>query len=134
MSCNRRAITVVTAAILCAVAFDFEAQAQQFPTQPMHLIVGFAPGGITDVTGRIVAQRLSKILGGNPVVPENRPGAAGVNAATAVAHSKADGYTLILIDSGTGVNPMLRNDARFRKSHFTIVRMACASPLVILSS
>src|SRR5262249_46308553 len=69
---SRRA---VTAAILCAVAFDFEARAQQFPTQPIHLILGFAPGGITDFTGRIVAGRLSKILGGNPVISENRPGA-----------------------------------------------------------
>src|SRR5260370_4970182 len=101
MSCNRRAITVVTAAILCAVAFDFEAQAQQFPTQPIHLILGFAPGGITDFTGRIVAQRLSKILGGNPVVPENRPGAAGVNAATAVPPPTPDGDTLMLRDSGS---------------------------------
>jgi tripartite-type tricarboxylate transporter receptor subunit TctC len=116
------------------VAFDFEARAQQFPTQPIHLILGFAPGGITDFTGRVVAQRLSKILGGNPVVPENRPGAAGVNAAAAVAHSRADGYTLILIDSGTVVNPMLRNDARYRMSDFTMVGMVGSSPVVIVAS
>src|SRR5256886_16412096 len=127
MSCNRHAITAVAAAILCAVAFDFEARAQQFPTQPIHLILGFAPGGITDFTGRVVAQRLSKILGGNPVVPENRPGAAGVNAAAAVAHSRADGYTLILIDSGTVVEPMLRHDARYRMSDVTPVRIGGCS-------
>src|SRR5262249_41953427 len=114
--------TTVTAVILCALAFDFEARAQQFPTQPIHLILGFAPGGITDFTGRIVAQRLSKILGGNPVVPENRPGAAGVNAATVVAHSSADGY------------PMLRNDARYRMSDFTMVGMVGLSPVVIVAS
>src|SRR5215471_16640672 len=134
VSCNRRAITAVAAAILCTVAFDFEARAQQFPTQPIHLILGFAPGGITDFTGRVVAQRLSKILGGNPVVPENRPGAAGVNAAAAVAHSRADGYTLILIDSGTVVNPMLRNDARYRMSDFTMAGMVGSSPVVIVAS
>src|SRR5258708_39806782 len=100
MSCNRRAITVVTAAILCAVAFDFEAQAQQFPTQPIHLILGFAPGGITDFTGRIVARRLSKILGGNPVVQENRPGAAGVNASTAVRQLRFVGASTLLADCG----------------------------------
>src|SRR5260370_10456365 len=111
MSCNRRAITVVTAAILCAVAFDFEAQAQQFPTQPIHLILGFAPGGITDFTGRVVAQRLSKIFSGNPVVPENRPGAAGVNAAAAGAQSRGGGDPLILIDSGPDLNPVPRNHA-----------------------
>src|SRR6516225_1878611 len=134
MSCNRRAITTVTAVILCALAFDFEARAQQFPTQPIHLILGFAPGGITDFTGRVVAQQLSKILGGNSVVPENRPGAAGINAAAAVAHARADGYTLILIDPGTVVNPMLRSDARYKMSDFTMVGMVGSSPVVIVAS
>jgi tripartite-type tricarboxylate transporter receptor subunit TctC len=131
MSCSRRAIT---AAILCAVDFSFDARAQQFPTQPIHLILGFAPGGITDFTGRVVAQQLSKILGRNPVVPENRPGAAGINAAAAVAHARADGYTLILIDSGTVVNPMLRSDARYKMSDFTMVGMVGSSPVVIVTS
>jgi tripartite-type tricarboxylate transporter receptor subunit TctC len=131
---KRREFISLLGGVAVAWAFDFEAQAQQFPTQPIHLILGFAPGGITDFTGRVVAQRLSKILGGNPVVAENRPGAAGVNAAAAVAHSKADGYTLILIDSGTVVNPMLRNDARYRMSDFTMVGMVGSSPVVIVAS
>ena len=86
---RREFITLLGGVAAVAWDFDFEAQAQQFPTQPIRLILGFAPGGITDFTGRVVAQRLSKILGGNPVVAENRPGAAGVNAAAAVAHSRA---------------------------------------------
>ena len=131
MSCSRRAIT---AAILYGVVFNLEALAQQFPTQPIHLILGFAPGGITDFTGRVVAQQLSKILGGNSVVPENRPGAAGINAAAAVAHARADGYTLILIDPGTVVNPMLRSDARYKMSDFTMVGMVGSSPVVIVAS
>jgi tripartite-type tricarboxylate transporter receptor subunit TctC len=131
---RREFITLLGGVAAVAWDFDFEAQAQQFPTQPIHLILGFAPGGITDFTGRVVAQRLSKILGGNPVVPENRPGAAGVNAAAAVAHSRADGYTLILIDSGTVVNPMLRNDARYKMSDFTMVGMVGSSPVVIVAS
>jgi tripartite-type tricarboxylate transporter receptor subunit TctC len=134
MTCNRSAITAGAAAILCALACDFEARAQQFPTQPVHLILGFAPGGITDFTGRVVAQQLSKILGGNPVVPENRPGAAGANAAAAVAYSRADGYTLILIDSGTVVNPMIRTDVRYKMSDFTMVGMVGSSPVVIVTS
>src|SRR5215470_17259498 len=131
---RREFITLLGGVATVACAFDFEAQAQQFPTQPIHLILGFAPGGITDFTGRVVAQRLSRILGGNPVVAENRPGAAGVNAAAAVAHSRADGYTLILIDSGTVVNPMLRNDARYKMSDFTMVGMVGSSPVVIVAS
>jgi tripartite-type tricarboxylate transporter receptor subunit TctC len=131
---RREFITLLGGVAAVAWDFHFEAQAQQFPTQPIRLILGFAPGGITDFTGRVVAQRLSTILGGNPVVAENRPGAAGINAAAAVAHSRADGYTLILIDSGTVVNPMLRNDARYRMSDFTMVGMVGSSPVVIVAS
>jgi tripartite-type tricarboxylate transporter receptor subunit TctC len=132
MPCNRRC--AIAAAIVCTVAFSFEARTEQFPAQPIHLILGFAPGGITDFTGRVVAQQLSRILGGNPVVPENRPGAAGINAAAAVAHARADGYTLILIDGGTVVNPMLRSDARYKMSDFTMVGMVGSSPVVIVAS
>src|SRR2546430_10859478 len=124
---KRREFITLLGGVAVAWDFDFEAQAQQFPTQPIQLILGFAPGGITDFTGRVVAQRLSKILGGNPVVPENRPGAAGVNAAAAVAHSRADWDTLILIDSGTVVEPMLRHDARYRMSDVTPVRIGGCS-------
>jgi tripartite-type tricarboxylate transporter receptor subunit TctC len=110
------------------------AAAQQFPNQPIHLILGFAPGGITDFTGRVIAQQMSKILNGNPVVPENRPGAAGVNGATIVAHANPDGYTLILIDSGTVVNPMLRTGVPYQMSDFTMVGMVGLSPVVIVTS
>jgi tripartite-type tricarboxylate transporter receptor subunit TctC len=130
MSCSRRAIAV----IFWGLAFNFETLAQQFPSQPIHLILGFAPGGITDFTGRVVGRQVSKILGGNPVVPENRPGAAGANAAAAVAYSRADGYTLILIDSGTVVNPMIRTDVRYKMSDFTMIGMVGSSPVVIVTS
>jgi tripartite-type tricarboxylate transporter receptor subunit TctC len=109
------------------------AVADDFPNQPIRLILGFAPGGITDFTGRVVAQQLSTILN-DPVVPENRPGAAGVTAAAAVAHSTPDGYTLILIDSGTVVNPMLRADVPYQMSDFTMVGMVGVSPVVIVTS
>jgi tripartite-type tricarboxylate transporter receptor subunit TctC len=107
--------------------------ANDFPNQPIRLILGFAPGGITDFTGRVVAQHLSTILN-DPVVPENRPGAAGVTAAAAVAHAAPDGYTLILIDSGTVVNPMLRADVPYQMTDFTMVGMVGVSPVVIVVS
>ena len=71
------------------------AQAQGYPNRPVRLIVGFPPGGGTDVVARIIAPRLSEFLG-QPVVIENRPGATGTVAAGMVAKSPADGYTLMM--------------------------------------
>ena len=98
-------------------------QAQQFPSQPIKMAIGFAPGGISDFTGRVVAQGLSKALGGHPVVPENKPGAGGVIAAAYVAQSKPDGHTMVLIDPGTVVNPMLRTTVPYQMSQLTTVGM-----------
>jgi tripartite-type tricarboxylate transporter receptor subunit TctC len=132
MSCNRFALAAAVLGTVCASSFTVAAQ--QFPNQPIHLTLGFAPGGITDFTGRVVAKYLSLMFAGNPVVPENRPGAAGANAAAAVAHSRPDGYTLILIDSGTVINPMIRSDVRYKMSDFTMLGMVGSSPVVLVTS
>ena len=108
-------------------------EAQQFPSQPIKMAIGFAPGGISDFTGRVVAQGLSKALGGHPVVPENKPGAGGVIAAAYVAQSKPDGHTMVLIDPGTVVNPMLRTTVPYQMSQLTTVGMVGSSPVVIVT-
>ena len=71
------------------------AQAQPYPNKPIRLIVGFPPGGGTDVVARIIQPKLAEHLG-QPVVIENRPGATGTVAAGMVAKSPADGYTLMM--------------------------------------
>ena len=71
------------------------ALAQSYPGKPVRLVVAAAPGGITDVLGRLLAQRIAERLG-QPFITENRGGAAGVVAADFVAKSPADGYTLIM--------------------------------------
>jgi tripartite-type tricarboxylate transporter receptor subunit TctC len=134
MVCRRPGSPWAVILAVLAMSAGLRAEGGEFPSQPVRLILGFAPGGITDFTGRIVAQQLTKVFGSNPVVPENRPGAAGVNAAATVAHAKADGYTLILIDSGTVVNPMLRGDVPYQMSDFTIIGMVGLSPVVIVTS
>jgi tripartite-type tricarboxylate transporter receptor subunit TctC len=73
-----------------------------FPTKPLRLVVGLAPGGIADLTARIVAPRLSEVLA-QPVVVENRTGAGGAIATRLVAASPADGYTLLVAFDGTHV-------------------------------
>jgi tripartite-type tricarboxylate transporter receptor subunit TctC len=71
------------------------AQAQHYPSRPIRLVLPFAAGGLVDVPGRILAQKLTEALG-QPLVVENRPGAGSTIGADAVAKAKADGYTLMI--------------------------------------
>lgn len=83
------------------------ANAQNWPTKPIKLIIPFAAGGTTDILGRLLAQQLTKDLGQNVIV-ENKPGAGGNIAAEYVAQSPADGYTIMLASgSMLTVNPNL---------------------------
>lgn len=78
------------------------AAAQTFPNRPITLIVPFAPGGPTDVTGRAAAEGLTRELG-QPVIVENRPGATGIVGLEALERSPPDGYTLLLLASTTAI-------------------------------
>src|SRR5438128_11899748 len=71
------------------------AWAQDYPGKPVRMVVGFPPGGGTDVVARILAPKLSELLG-QPLVIENRPGATGTAAAAMVAKSPPDGYTIMM--------------------------------------
>jgi tripartite-type tricarboxylate transporter receptor subunit TctC len=93
----------LAAAALCAVV---SASAQNYPTKPIHVIVGFGPGGVADLTCRVVAQKLSAQLG-QQVLIENRPSAGGIVAADAVAKAAPDGYTLLLMSNGNAVSASL---------------------------
>src|ERR1700752_855439 len=84
-------------AVLLALAAP--ARAQQYPTQPIHLVIPFGPGGGSDIVGRILAQALQEKLG-QPVVVENRPGAGGTLGNDYIAHATADGYTLGIMTAG----------------------------------
>ena len=85
-----------------AVATFAAAANAAWPDKPVRLLVGFAPGG-SDIGGRIIAQKLSEMWG-QPVVVDNRPGAAGNIAADAVAKAPADGYTMLLFVNSYTIN------------------------------
>src|SRR5262245_4832807 len=76
------------------------AQSQSYPSEPIRIIVPYAPGGNVDVTARLVAPVMSQLLG-QPVVVENRTGAGGLVGTTAALNSKPDGYTLLMGSTGT---------------------------------
>lgn len=101
-------IAAAAAAILVtAMAPATTASAQSYPERPIHVVVPFAPGGITDILARALGQRLGKTLG-QPIVVENRPGANSQVGAEIVARSAPDGYTLLVSADTTFVmNPHL---------------------------
>ena len=88
-------IRVCVVAVAIVGASISSADAQDWPTRPIRLVVGAAAGGGTDISARLIAQPLAEILG-QAVVVENRAGAAGTTAAEAVAKSAKDGYTAYL--------------------------------------
>jgi tripartite-type tricarboxylate transporter receptor subunit TctC len=91
------------------------ALAQAYPTRPVRLLVGFSAGSASDIIARLIAQKLSEQLG-QPVVVENRPGAATNLAAEAVVRAPADGYTLLLATSTNAVNTTLYQHLSFNFS------------------
>ncbi|MCX7153992.1 MAG: tripartite tricarboxylate transporter substrate binding protein, partial [Proteobacteria bacterium] len=93
--------------MLVAVGAGDLAHAQAWPTKPIKLVVGFAPGAQPDIIGRLLADRLTRVLG-QQVIVENRPGAANLIGAQAVARAPADGYTYFFGTSAALItNPLL---------------------------
>ena len=102
-----RRLAIPLALALPLIALHAPGFAQTFPARPVTLVVPFPPGGGTDTGGRVIAEQLSRRWS-QPVIVENKGGAAGQIGADFVAKSKADGYTLLLGNIGTqAINPLL---------------------------
>src|SRR5687768_8966937 len=91
------------------IAFAGPALAQAYPTKPVKIIVGFAPGSATDILARLVADQFSKSMG-QAFVVENKPGAGGSVGTAQAKEAAPDGYTLVAAGSGPfGINPAIQS-------------------------
>ena len=96
--------------VLSTLILSESAIAQPYPTKPLRILVGFSPGGASDITTRIIGQKLSEAFG-QPVVTDNRAGASGAIAARIVAASAPDGYTLLAgATSILAINPAVMSN------------------------
>ena len=117
---------------LCLVATL--AQAQSWPQKPVHLIVGYAPGGTTDLIARPLADRLGKVLG-QPVLVENKAGGAGVIAVEYVARAAPDGYNILVSPADPfTILPSLQSHLRFSPTKdFAFIITVARGPILVLA-
>jgi tripartite-type tricarboxylate transporter receptor subunit TctC len=116
MKLPRRQFLHLAAGAAALPAVSHVARAQGYPTRPVRIMVGFAPGGATDISARLMGQWLSERLG-QPFVIENRPGAGSNIATEAVVRASADGYTLLLVAPTGAINATL-----YEKLNFVFLR------------
>ena len=120
----RRLAAWIIGAALCAVVASSAAHAQDFPTRPIRVIVGFGAGSGADITARVVGARMSEILG-QQIVVENKTGAGSSLAAEFVARAPKDGYTLLLATIANPINAAMSSNLSFDfpKDFVPIVRL-----------
>ncbi len=119
---------------LFAVAPELStAHAQDWPTRPIRIVVGFGAGGGTDIAARIIGQPLSEILG-QPVVIENRVGAGGTTAAHAVATAPKDGYTALMMSNAHVIAPVIYKTIPYDSvKDFAMISMVGTAGLVVVT-
>src|SRR5947208_9639378 len=100
--------------LIAVLALAHAATADNYPSRPIRLVVGYSPGGGNDLIARIVAAKLQDKLG-QPVLVDNKPGAQSIVAAELVAKSPSDGYTLLVAPSG----PMTINPAVYAQLNYS---------------
>ena len=126
--------TLVTLGLFAALSASVApAQTDAYPSRPIRIIVGFAPGGSNDIVARLLADKLNKSLG-QPAIVENKPGAGGAVAASFVKSQPADGYTLLVGASGAMVvGPAIGAPASYETlTDFEPVSILGTFPLVVV--
>jgi len=119
--------------VLLACALAAPAAAQDYPNKPIRIIVSFGPGGGADIVGRILGQSLQEKLG-QPVIIENKPGAAGTIGNELVARAPADGYTLGIMTAGQIIAAVMNKSLRYdTATAFEPVAMVATASLIIVA-
>src|SRR5262245_18704704 len=116
MKLPRRNFLYLAAGAAALPAVSRVARAQAYPTRPVRIVVGLAPGGTNDIVARLMGQWLSERLG-QPFVIENRPGAGTNIASEMVVRAAADGYTLLLVNATNAINATL-----YERLNFNFIR------------
>src|SRR5215510_1060166 len=109
---HRRNFLHLAAGAAALPAVSRIARAQAYPTRPVRIIIGFAPGGVVEIVARLIGQWLSE-RPGQPFIIESRPGAASNIATEAVVRSPPDGYTLVMVATSSAVNATLFENLPF---------------------
>ncbi|WP_315722916.1 MULTISPECIES: tripartite tricarboxylate transporter substrate binding protein [unclassified Bradyrhizobium] len=109
---SRRAALGLLASTVPSIAAIRSASAADYPARPVRFVVGYPPGGATDILARLIGQRLSETLGQQFVV-ENKPGAGNNIATESVVNATADGYTLLLVNPANYINASLYTNLKF---------------------
>jgi tripartite-type tricarboxylate transporter receptor subunit TctC len=135
MQLPRRRFLQLAASAPALLASERVVRAQDvYPSRPVHLIVGFTPGSASDINARLFAKAAEDVLG-QPVVVENKPGAAGSLAGQYVAHAANDGYTLFLFALSTLTNEIVNPTHSFDVvKDFTPVALLSNTPLILVVS
>lgn len=121
-------------AVACLLALAAAgAAAQSFPSRPLRILVGFAPGGAADITARLLGEKFTAAMGANVVV-DNRTGATGIIATDIVAKSAPDGHTLGVFALSFAINPSVRKLPYDTEGDFTPVTITATVPLVLVVS
>lgn len=133
MSFTRRTVVALAAAAFSVLA-PATASAQAWPTRPITMVIPFAAGGPTDVLGRIMAERMSQILG-QQVVVENVGGAGGMTGTARISRGAADGYSFVLGTVGThAVNQTLYKEPLYNAAtDFAPVTLIAEVPLILIT-
>lgn len=129
---SRRAALACSLAVLASA--PAVAQEPSYPSKPITIVVGYPPGGSTDLTGRVVATELGNRLG-VPVVIENIGGAGGAIGAQKVASAAPDGYTLLVGASNEiAINKLVTKKVKYDIKDFTAIGLIASQPLVLVAS